>query len=779
LNEAERLEFADGLYVRGMHDLAIREYESYLRDFPHSDKTDRVLFRLGECQRQRGDKSAAEKLFGRVFKDFPASPFRLKAGFRRADLFMEAGLKDAAIDLYKTVLNEKPPDDIASASLYFLGVAYAAREMPREAVETFQEVTRRFPTSPFNGFAQLKLGELYGLEARTGGADAEAKLKKAIEHYEAVAAKPDSPRVGAEALFQIAEIHFGRGAYEQSAAAYRRLLDQYPDDTRSSEAVLQAAWAAHHAGLYAEALGRAEAKLKSLDGAARSEWLYLKANCERQLMKFDEAIRTYTQLVDQFNDSFTRAARYEMALTYYRMGRYEDAMTEAGRITLTPEVKQDVYWLLAESCSALKRDDEAIQYYRLITRDFPDSARTRDALYRLAHHLQARGEFQEAARQFKSVAERFPESELAPQSLFASAYCLASGDAPAEAVRDWAALIRNYPQNTLVEESLYQKAMLEIRLRRDADAHASLQTLLAQFPAGRFLTDACFWQGMLMAEGGQTREAVEAFRRVLAAHPREDLARKTEFHLGVALQKLGQDDEAARLFQALLATPVKESFTPALLEWLADYAYAKADYPASASAAALILERADDPAWQQIGECLMGRARLAQGDRVGARTVFEQALARPASTPLAAVAALHAGDLAFEAGEPEIARQRFATAATLAKDEAQANVRARAYVGLAKTAKAASDDAAAARYYASVAILYEDTQLVPECLFEAMLAFARIADRDAAVKTADELLTRYPDSDWAARARKWKEENAKGPESSPAPAAPEGTDGHS
>ena len=51
MNTGDRRAFADGLYSRGMHALAAREYDALLKDLPDVAERDVVLYRLGECLR--------------------------------------------------------------------------------------------------------------------------------------------------------------------------------------------------------------------------------------------------------------------------------------------------------------------------------------------------------------------------------------------------------------------------------------------------------------------------------------------------------------------------------------------------------------------------------------------------------------------------------------------------------------------------------------------------------------------------------------------------------
>jgi len=743
LDEDERLEFANGLYAREMYEFATAEYRAFLRDFPESGKADTVHFRLGESLRQQRKFVEAEKEFRTVFLKYPQSEFRFKAGFKRAGIFLEGERYDSAVDLYRALIDAGPPAEIASASYYYLGEALARLDKREEAVQALEQVTARYATSGFYCYALLKLGEI-----RTG----KGQESRALEAYNAVLAKPASDRVAAEALFQIAELHSRLKDFQKSAAAFKRLLAEFPADPRSSEARLRAAWAIHGAGLYADALATVREALEKGAGAEEPEWLYLKANCERQLAKNDDAAATYSDLLKRFPTSeYADAALYEKALTHYRMGRFKDAVQGAGLVRAIPELRKDVYWLLAESYAAMEDTDNAIQYYRLLVKEFPASDIAADAHYRLGHQLQDKGEYKEASRYYSILAAGFPESKLVPRALFASAFCLAKAGTYDKAARDWDTLIRKYPSHPLVEEAMYQKAMAQTRVGMDAEALAALQKLVAGYPQTKFAADAHYWQGILLAKTDRTREAIGQFRLAIERKPGPDLDRDIRFNLAVALQKAGELKESAGLLQALLGSPAAGRVPPELLEWLAEYRFDARQYDLSMAAAKLLVERKESPAWEQIGWGLLGRAHLALADRVAAKDAFEKSLAVKAKTFFAAESALRLGDIAFEAGEHETAAGYFEQAAARTSSQEALEIRANAYAGLARTAKATSDLESAAKYFMSVAILYDDNKLVPECLYEAAMIFKQMDKTDESLRAARELKERYPQSEWAAK----------------------------
>jgi len=108
---ADRMLFADGLYVRQMYDLALKEYAALLKSFPAGASNDSATFRLAECLRLKGDTVTAARFYAHVVANFSESPFRLRAAYRRARLYADAGDMESAVAHYRVILAETPPAD--------------------------------------------------------------------------------------------------------------------------------------------------------------------------------------------------------------------------------------------------------------------------------------------------------------------------------------------------------------------------------------------------------------------------------------------------------------------------------------------------------------------------------------------------------------------------------------------------------------------------------------------------------------------------------------------
>ena len=69
----DQMRFADGIYLRGLHETAVGEYLALLRDHPEGGHVPAALYRTGECYRQMGNPTGAERFYKRVAADFPDS----------------------------------------------------------------------------------------------------------------------------------------------------------------------------------------------------------------------------------------------------------------------------------------------------------------------------------------------------------------------------------------------------------------------------------------------------------------------------------------------------------------------------------------------------------------------------------------------------------------------------------------------------------------------------------------------------------------------------------
>lgn len=744
----DQAQFADGLFARGMYDLALREYMTVLKDHPDHPRMDQVLYRIGECYREQGNPSAAALFYRRVAAEYADRPSRYRAEFRQAELLASAEKWAEALAAFQALAAAKPPDDIRAAAGYHTGHCLQQMGRAADAEAAFRAVINLPIPSDYVPLAALELAAA----RRRARQDDEEQARL----YALALARPLSPALAAEARFQQAELAFRRGRYGEADTAYAALRKDFPKDPRAADARLPAAWAASHNGRLADALAEAETALKENPGELAPDWLYLKANALRQLLRPAEAVAVYEALATQHpRHNLAAASAYERALMAFQERRFAEVIALLKDVSDEQAkgagITSDRLWLLAESAAGAGQRDLAVQCYRQLA-DAGDPVRGPDAAYRLARMLEDAGDVAGAADRYRKLVAQFPKHEAAAQSLSAAAAALARLNRMPEAIAEWARLIRDYPQSPLAEEAWYQKGLAEIRLDRGTVARDTLRGLVEKYPAGRFAPEAHLWLAVLLERSNEFALAEAELRAALNGKPAPEQDRQIRFRLAAVLQRLNRLDESADLLQSLLDTPMREELTPAQLEWLARRRMEQGRTDAAAAAAeALIAGAAKDPARLSAGHFMLGKARLAQKRRADAAASFARASEGAESHPEGVAALVALGDLARDEGQADAAIERYAAAAERAGAPELAALKAEALRGLGLANELKKDDEAAVRYYLAEAILYDHPELTPECLWRAAAGFDRLKQPARRDQQIAELKERYPKSPWATK----------------------------
>jgi len=738
----EQQQFADGLYARGLHELALREYMAILRAAPDYPALDQVLYRVAECYRERGNVAAADLFYRRVINEHPNSPFRMRADLRRAELFLSAQQPAEAIAILQALIARPPPHEIEAGARYFLAIAARMTNGTANAESELREVIQRFSDTPFLSLAALELADL---RERAG-----APFEEIAALYRTAAEHAASSNLSAEAWQRLGNAAYTATNYAAAATAYGRLLQDHPDHPRAAEAALPAAWSLFHIGRPADAIALAERRIAA--SGETDEWLYLLANARRALLDTDRAVDSYDALVRRFpNSRLAAAARYESALALFRQRRFAEVIRRLDGAEWPAEFRADVDWMLAESYAQTGAADAAIQHYRRVVESSPPSPRAPEAMYKLGTMLVERGARAEASDLLRAMVARHPNHPMAPAALLTSGFAHAADERWEEAIADWGRLERTWTNSPHAEEALFQKGLAEMRLQRAPAATASLQALLRRFPATERAAETHYWLAVLADRTNENVEAETHLRLALQLDPPPDLRRRARFLLARVLQKLGRESEAADLWQELLSTPSRADMPPELIEWLAQHRLEQRSFSNALAAAESLLAGAPDEAWRQIGSYLVGRAREGLGDRAGALTAFEQADRGSPVTRARVQALLALSRLRMSEGALDGAEEAARRAAEFASDDRLAEIKAVALKTLGEIAEARHDPPTAARYYLSVAILYDHPTLSPECLDRAATILNALGETNEAARLRAELRQRYPDSEPARR----------------------------
>lgn len=746
----DRKAFADGLYSRGLYRLALPEYESLAKQTPPPQELDTILYRLAECKRQSGDLRGAVVLCNRVVKEFPNGKSKFHATISLAQALDALGDKKQAASIFESIATEPKADpELRSLAMYFSGESrfasgdYSAAKIRFNTLLKMMDGFKPFSNSKeLRAYTELYLADIDGRDEKT--------LDSALAKYKAIATSPITPSVGAKALYKGGILAYNAKKYDEAVSRLSQLFTKYPNDALVFEAMLPATWANFNAGRYAEALALAEktALSPAANNPVKAECAYIKASSLMRLLRRDEAVIAFDDLIAEYpTTSFADAARYERLVALFKDGAYQLVLRDAATIANPSQsFAADLIWLQAESAEALKDTARAAQFYQMLAKRYPTSALAPDALYRYATHLRTGENWNEAANAYQTLATTYEKSELVPYSLYASGCCYYNLEKFESALRDFDKVITAYPKHQLIPETTLQKALTQEKLGLQKEAGATLDTLLANYPKFERKVDAKVARARINYERKDFGEAEKLLREVLASKPSQESARETSFLLGLVLEAQGRTAEAAAQFQPLLDESFRDKLDPARLAWLADFQFSQKKYNEAITAAEELSKRNISAEILQSAQVILARSQLALANTNAAIIAFRTAADSPARTRYSAEAALRYGELLLnDKAQSATARRYLQEAARRASSPELGAIRATAYFDLATLAEQEGNNDEAIRLYLAMSLLYNDKDLVTKSLERAAELLKAAGQHEEAKAVLEDLKSRYPE----------------------------------
>ena len=589
---ADRFALANQMAKRGLHNDAIKEYES-LRgaDLPR----DEYLFRFAETCRQAGRKDNAVKLYGELLESVPQSPYADYARLNRALLSPVAQRAAFLCALDR----DDTPKDVKQSALFHLGEAAESSGDAKGAADYYSRAAKIV-----KGNAMAQLANLREATILAASSD-DAERRRALAVYLDIAASPD-PAVAEEALFYSGYISYKEGKYKEAAAIFRRLLSKWPDGSRAAEAKMYAAWSLYMNGSYAETLAIA-APLR--DGKDAEDAHYLAAASLRRMERRAEAIAAYTA-----------------ALKAFPNGKYADSE-----------------WLERLAIRSADADSKGVLADIAARADPPPG--TSDRVFTYGYEAALAAGNQKLAVQYARRVAAGRDPTFAPRALYTAGLVAARIGANAEAVRDWNELLTSYPNSTFSADALRARGMEEIRLKEYRQATRTLAELERRFPGRASDYELCYWRGVAARGVDDAPEAERLFRAALKAKPTAEFEREIKLELAFILKTRGKDAEAAALFAELVSTKAADRLAPAHLAWAAETLIAASNAPAAIVAAEALEKRSADYSWDQIGASLAGEAHDAVEPRRNRRVDHQHDVAALRRAVSGVRVSLHASDL--------------------------------------------------------------------------------------------------------------------------------------
>ncbi len=746
-------DFANGLYIRGkaFYGQAAEQYRLFLRDYPNDKRCNEVLFRLGECYRKNGKLKEALRTFEEHARRFPTGTNADRTALRTGQVLHELGKHAEAIAAFRKIVESKAAPEFREAARYRLAKALLERSQATEAIELFNIIADA-EKDRFRPYALYQLG----LAHTERGANDEA-----VKRLQQLARL--NVEFAPEALFRVGEIEFKRRRYAEAAAAYRKVAEKHAKSHYAGAAAYGLVQSLVRAKRYEEAI-TAHEKLKALvPKPVRPQTDYLVANAHYELGRYDTAFKLYQAAARAAPRSeLAVKAEFKMAWCRYFLKDFQALVAAATKFLNEHPRYPDadkVHYLAAEALLQIKRPQDALLHYETIVKDYTDSEVLTEAEFKIGWCLFQKEAYEAARKRFLEFADERRAHARAAEAIARAAECSIKLVQMAAAAADYERLLRDYPTSPLAEGALYQLGLAYVSLDEQDKAVATFLDFVERHPTSKHTSDAYYWIGSQKLKAGEQDEAVKYLGRAVETATEERFVERANYKLAIIHHARDEFEEAAAILLDMLKKNEKADVPATTHLWAAGYL--------------LENERFDDAKFLYDGffkkfpkGAAYEEAHFGLGECLTHEEKWEPALghyrkAAAFDKSLKLLAQLRASVCLHKLGKDV---EAVALLAELIRSE-NPGIESEALYWLGTVhflqANVENDDAAAAELYDKaqlhflrVVILYGNADKRPACMLRAAECLAALGKAQEAEKHYRELIEAYPDSPFAAQARK-------------------------
>ena len=314
--------------------VAGRWYRQFLREHSQHHSTDDARLGLADVLLESRQYPEAEALYGELQqrKGWTSAPY---AQFRWGEAAFLRGDTRTAAERLTVFLEQNPKSAYLESACLLVGNAYFREKEYAKAAQSFERFLHEFPKSSNRPLAFVRLAQALLETGDAAGAETKAKeileqlkegelLRDALLLLARTAAKAHRP---ADALKRYQEcfqlqikleepeqvrceaiaVAFAAGESDRGLKWANELVNHAPKSPCASQAQLHAArWLAEK-GKFDESLARTQWVLEAKSPASQPLALYLSGFCCMKLRKFDDAVKHYGNLLEQY-PQFEQAA---------------------------------------------------------------------------------------------------------------------------------------------------------------------------------------------------------------------------------------------------------------------------------------------------------------------------------------------------------------------------------------------------------------------------------------------------------------------------------------
>ncbi len=447
---------------QGVFELAIEEWEAFLKQFPADPLAAEAQFNLGACYFKLGkfaraadayaavaakypkfdlaetnllnlgishfkaasasgdkqDFDRAAKALDTFIKKYPQSKDVPQALVLRAEAFSAAGKQQEATTSWMELIEKHPNAPQHAEILYNFGIGMLENNQPEQAQKMFARLQREHGDSPLVAVALFEMGE-YEYHHRKD-------YVAAARSYLAAKVKAANPQLAEKIEFKLGWTYYQERDFARSEQVFDALLHNHPQGKLVDDAELMLGECLFKQDKFDAALPHFSKALAGKLSSAHLEALALlrSGQSAAELNKWDSSLKFLDQLIaEQANSGYYDEAVLQRAHVLKSLGRTEDALQQyqiAAEKMASPFAMQ-AQFMIGRLNADQNNHREAVRSFYKVIHGFGDAKEPSPsqtwkvlATYEAARSFEALQNIEQAKRLYQELIQRYPQSDKVP-----------------------------------------------------------------------------------------------------------------------------------------------------------------------------------------------------------------------------------------------------------------------------------------------------------------------------------------------------------------------------
>jgi TolA-binding protein len=487
-----------------------------------------------------------------------------------------------AAGLYRDFIQSFPRDSRIDLATFRLAEIYRKKKEFEQALILYHN-HEKFKESPIRSKVDFRIGQMYYFLQKYD--EAEVFLAKTFKTASDTTIKNSTG-------YYLGKVYFDTHRFDKAAQILRPTADDKANPFHPFANYFLAE-SLSKTGQKQEAAQRYELVSKTGVSVA-AESVFKAANLCAGLTQYEKSHLLYLRVIDEFPKSqYVSEAALGAIISLYNNEKYKQVEETFQKLSplLDEKTKPPGLIALGNSLFDTKRYPEAIKIFESITQDFPKSAETEKARYKicwshflnknysravacalklielypensenpsimylLAESYYKQGVILEAINRYQSILDTTSASTLLYQKAFyKKAVCLFDQNSFDQAARLFSDFARTFPDNRLAAEALTQTARSQIEIGEYNDAAKVLEEFLEKFPDHDLGGDVMYQLGLVYAAVDNFDSLIAVYLNFEQLFPDDPRISEARHWLGTAFEEKQDTIKALEYYELALA----------------------------------------------------------------------------------------------------------------------------------------------------------------------------------------------------------------------------------